>query len=190
MAAFPDELVGPRLRLRRWTLEDIDDLFDAVAVSFPELHQWMAWAAMMPTREFLTSQCVESVARFDADDQWSYFLREIHGDQLVGSAGLHRRGADGELEIGYWVRSDRTGRGYASEASGVLTNAAFDADLGISMVKITMDRANAASAAVPRRLGFERDQEFERDVAVPGHSGGAMAWVLTREAWESRPTER
>ena len=185
MAALPDELHGPRLRLVRVTLGDVDDVLDAVTMSFTELHTWMAWAQSMPTREDSIAATNESIALFDADQRWSYWLREIDGGALVGSASLSRRGVAGELEIGYWVRSDRTGRGYATEAARVLTNAAFDADLGVEQVKISMDRANAASAAVPPKLGFVRDDEYERDVVTPGHSGTGVAWVIRREEWRT-----
>jgi RimJ/RimL family protein N-acetyltransferase len=183
MAALPDELRGPRLRLVRVTLGDVDEVLDAVRASFAELHDWMVWARTMPTKEESVAVTNESIALFDADQRWSYWLREIEDGALVGSASLSRRGVDGELEIGYWVRSDRTGRGYATEAARVLTDAAFDADLDVARVKISMDRANAASAAVPRKLGFVRDDEYERDVLTPAHSGTGVAWVIGREQW-------
>jgi RimJ/RimL family protein N-acetyltransferase len=99
--------------------------------------------------------------------------------------GLKRHGG-GEMEIGYWIRSDRTGRGDASEATRLLTNAAFNSGLDITSVRVSMDRANAASAAVPRKLGFELDDEYDRDVVTPGHSRRAIAWVLARDDWRRR----
>jgi RimJ/RimL family protein N-acetyltransferase len=49
-----------------------------------------------------------------------------------------------------------------------------------------MDRANGASAAVPQKLGFERDHSYERDILTPGHSGQGVAWVVRRDAWQNR----
>lgn len=187
MAALPDELHGERLRLCRWTLDGIDDLITAIASSFAELHTWMTWAETMPTRESSIAIVNEDRARFDSDERWSYWIREIGGGQLVGSAGLSHRGVDDELEIGYWVRSDRTGRGYATEAASILTSAAFNADLGIATVRISMDRANTASAGVPQKLGFVRDREYEREIVTRGHSGNGIAWVIGRNDWLTRP---
>ncbi len=186
MTTLPKELFGTRLRLCSWRLDDIDDVLAAIASSFAELHTWMAWAESMPTRASMVSFVNENVVAFDADERWSYLIRELEGDQLVGSAGLSRRGRGDELEIGYWVRTDRTGRGYATEVARVLTSAAFDGDDAIATVKISMDRANVASAAVPRKLGFERDEEYERDIVTPGHSGSGVAWVVRRDDWRAR----
>jgi RimJ/RimL family protein N-acetyltransferase len=186
MPVFPTELIGDRLRLYCTADEHVDDILSAIDVSFPELHTWMAWAETMPTHESLTTLVRERRARFNSDERWSYWIRELDGDQLVGSAGLQPRGVDSELEIGYWIRSDRTGRGYASEAAAILTSAAFDTGLAVTTVKISMDRANAASAAVPRKLGFLLDEAYERDVVTPAHSGEGVAWVMTRERWLDR----
>jgi RimJ/RimL family protein N-acetyltransferase len=184
--ALPNELFGRRLRLTRATLDDVDEVLAAIGVSFVELHTWMTWAETMPTRESLAELAHDSVIRFDSDDRWSYWIREIEGGLLVGSAALGRREVPNELEIGYWVRSDRTGRGYATEAARVLTTAAFDSDPGVATVKISMDRANGPSAAVPQKLGFERDHSYERDILTPGHSGQGVAWVVRRDAWQNR----
>jgi RimJ/RimL family protein N-acetyltransferase len=186
MATFPDELRGERLRLCRWSLDAIDEVTVAVHNSFDELHTWMAWAEDLPTRESLVALTRENIVRFDADERWSYFIRELDGGQLVGSAGLVCRGIVNELEIGYWVRTDRTRHGYATEAAGLLTDAAFKSDLDIAVVNISMDKSNHASAAVPPKLGFVLDVEYERDVVAPGQSGRAIVWVIRRADWQTR----
>lgn len=183
---LPDELFGPRLHLRRKSLDDVDDALAAVTASFDELHVWMKWATTMPSRESLVALTRDDDDRFSADERWSYWIREIRGGQLVGSATLDPRGVVGELEIGYWVRTDRTGSGYATEAANVLTNAAFRYVPTIDSVKISMDRNNAASAAVPRKLGFLRVEEYGREIVTPGHSGTGEAWVTRRHDWLHR----
>jgi len=181
--SFANELFGQRLRLTRATLDDVDEVLAAVNVSFAELHAWMTWAETMPTRESLAEFAGRAI---HSEDKWSYWIREIEGGLLVGGASLSRRGVLDELEIGYWVRSDRTGRGYATEAACVLTNAAFDSHLGVATVKISMDKANGASAAVPQKLGFDLDHSYERDILTPGHSGQGVAWVVRRDTWRDR----
>jgi RimJ/RimL family protein N-acetyltransferase len=185
MTAFPDELHGARLRLCRKRLSDVDDVIHAISISLPELRKWMKWAETMPTRESMVAKADEDTAHFDNDESWAYWIREIDGGQLVGSAAL-RRGGDRQLEIGYWVRSDRTGRGYATEATAMLTTAAFESALDVATVMVSMDSANTASAAVPQRLGYRRDREYERDVETPGHSGNGIAWVIGRQEWRLR----
>ncbi|HEV3212985.1 MAG TPA: GNAT family N-acetyltransferase [Acidimicrobiales bacterium] len=123
MASLPERLVSKPVELQRWSEDHLDEAMSAVATSFPQLHQWMEWAASLPTREAIGGYIQYCVTTFDADEDWQYCLREHEGGALVGGAGLNRRGGPNEVEIGYWVRSDRCGRGYATAAARSLTGA-------------------------------------------------------------------
>ena len=157
----------------------------AVETSLPELRRWMPWAQQMPTAheelEFLRA----SEAPFEAGVEWGYLLYEVDGRQMVGGTGLHQRVAPDELEIGYWVRSDRTGRGYATAAARTLTNTAFVALPHLERLEIHVDQANAASAAIPRKLGFALQREEDSEVLAPGESGRDHVWVLERRGWKA-----
>ena len=153
---------------------------DAIRASYPELQRWMAWAQSMPTIEEQRAVLEAGESAFDADTEWVYMLYELSSGELVGAAGLHRRGEPRVTEIGYWVRSDRTGRGYATATARALTQAAFTRLPDIERVEIHVDRANAASAAVPRKLGYRLDREEPRDVLALGHTGTGLVWVLDR----------
>jgi ribosomal-protein-serine acetyltransferase len=183
MALLPDHVSNSQLELRRWSVDELDALLAAVELSFDELHTWMIWAATMPTRSQMHDVITDDITRFDSNERWQYFVIERSTGELVGAAGLHRRGAPEELEIGYWIRSDRTRRGYATQAAGLLTTAAFDASTQIARVNISMDATNHASAAVPMKLGFTRQGEHERDVVTPGHSGRGAMWTMVRRDW-------
>jgi ribosomal-protein-serine acetyltransferase len=183
MPLLPDRVSNSQLELQRWSLDQLDALLAAVEMSFNELHTWMIWAATMPTRRAMHSVIADDVTRFDSDERFQFFVMERSTGELVGSAGLHRRGEPDELEIGYWIRSDRTRRGYATQVAGLLTSAAFDASTQIVRVNISMDANNHASAAVPKKLGFVRQGEHERDVVTPGHSGRGAMWTMERRNW-------
>jgi ribosomal-protein-serine acetyltransferase len=183
VAMLPERLDAGPLAMARHRLEDLDEAHAAVVASYPELHQWMEWAQSVPTREEIGEFLERSIAAFDADDGWNYFLREGVDGPIVGGPGLHRRGGPSDVEIGYWVRSDRSGRGYATTASRILTTAAFAAPLGVERVRICMDAANGASAAVPCKLGFELVEEVDREIVTPGQTGHGFVWAVERASW-------
>src|SRR5665213_4575591 len=112
MSLLPDRVSNNQLELRRWSLDELDALLAAVEASFNELHTWMIWAATMPTRSQMYDVIADDVKRFDNNERWQFFIFERPTGELVGAAGLHQRGELDELEIGYWIRSDRTRRGY------------------------------------------------------------------------------
>jgi RimJ/RimL family protein N-acetyltransferase len=51
-----------------------------------------------------------------------------------------------------------------------------------------MDRANRASAAVPRKLGFVLDRAEDRPIQTPGHTGHGVVWAMPRDRWRDGPT--
>jgi RimJ/RimL family protein N-acetyltransferase len=186
MADLADQLSGDRLALRRWTSEHLAELLETIRSSYDELHLWMSWAADPPSLNSVRDVIKNAQTEFNANVRWNYGLFERDTNMCVGSAGLRRGDAIDELEIGYWVRTDCTGRGYATEAARVLTSAAFIAPLNIARVRISMDAANHASASVPRKLGYHLEGEMSRELSTPGHTGRGVLWTVTREQWRTR----
>jgi len=153
----------------------------AIAASLPELQRWMPWAQAMPSAAGLLAVLEAGEIAFDGDQGWDYVAYEVASDSLVGGAGLHRRAGPKVGDIGYWTRSDRARRGYATATAKALTEVAFDLVPDIERVEVHMDRANEASVAVPRKLGFRLDREEVRLIEAPGHSGIGFVWVLERQ---------
>lgn len=187
MALLPDELSAGLIELRRSRTEFVDDIMDAVAVSFAELHHWMTWCQTMPTREGMVTFLQEDEAAFEADQRWGYSLFERASGELVGIAGLRRVSITDTdaLEIGYWVRSDRTKRGYASTAARALVDAGFSFVPDIAKIHISMDATNAASASVARKLGFNFLGEVPREAVAEGHSGSSAIWEMDRRTHDT-----
>jgi len=142
----------------------------------------MDWAQAMPTPEELLAVLVAGEAAFDADQEWDYTVYELVSESLVGGVGLHRRGGPNVLEIGYWISSQRTGLGYATAAAKTLSEAAFTLVPDVERIEIHMDRANKASAAIPRKLGYRLDHEEIRQIEASSHTGIGLVWVLDRPA--------
>jgi RimJ/RimL family protein N-acetyltransferase len=182
MAGLPGVLAAGAVELRRCGLGDLDALMRAIEVSQLELARWLPWADPMPTVEAERAFLLERQRCFDADEDWGYFLIESGTGELVGGAGLHRR-ERGVVEIGYWVRTDRTRRGYATAAAGALTSAAFAHLSDVDRVTIRIDQGNGASAAVPPKLGYRLDGEDPlREIIASGHTGKGWIWVRTRSS--------
>ena len=180
MTLLPDVLPAGDIELRRWSPAYLDELMTVIATSFSELQLWMPWAQTMPTAEEELGVLRAGEAAFEANRDWQYMLFEGHSGELVGGAGLHNRIGTGGLEIGYWVHSDRTGRGYATSAAHALVDAAFTYLADVERIEIHMDIANLASIAIPRKLGFQLLREEDREILAKGHTGRGLVWVLDR----------
>lgn len=184
MATVPDTIAAGPINLRRARTEHADELVEAMRSSFVELNRWMSWAHSVPTPETLQDDLARNEAAFDQGAEWHFVMDEPESGDIVGGASLCDRHG-GTLEIFYWVRTDRTRRGYATAAARALTDAAFDHVPGAERVEICMDSANSASAAIPRRLGYRLWGEVERELRTTGQRGFGYVWSIDRTSWES-----
>jgi RimJ/RimL family protein N-acetyltransferase len=181
VSLMPEDVqAGEVLILRRWTASMIDQLLEAIHESQTELARWLPWAEPIPTRTIELEAVRSAEQAFTEDRDYGYFLIERASGDLVGCAGLHPRSA-GVVEIGYWIRSDRTGRGYATLAAGALCDGAFKHLPEVEKVIIRMDQGNVASAAIPPKLGFTLEgEEAFRDTLTSGQTGKGWIWVALR----------
>jgi len=178
---LPETLTTEALDLRRWDNAFALEMVKAVNVSLAELRAWMPWAQGDTTVGDMRIIFSKSLVDFEQGKAWNYCLFEKSSGELVGSAGLHREEDPDCPEIGYWIRTDRTRRGYATQAARALAQAAF-AFLGdVHRVKICVDQANTASAAVARKLGFHFLREEVQAIEATAHTGTVAVWVIGRD---------
>ena len=194
-AAPPATLRTPRLIMRPWTAADAAALLPVLEANVSHLSPWIPAhvATPVPLPE-LAERLAGFAADFAAERAFRYVLLSADGGQLLGEADLFPRAPSGRVslaeadcaEIGYWLDTAATGRGLATEATRALLDVAA-ALPGMTHAEIRCDPANAASAAVPRRLGFELAS------AAPGLQvwqtplPSARAVVRQRRAPEARP---
>jgi RimJ/RimL family protein N-acetyltransferase len=204
----PRELRTERLLLRCWRVDDAASLLSALQSSGEHL-RWIPphVAAPAPIPE-LAQRLRGFAADFVADDAWRFGIfapaaaapdaaapdaatanAATPGATVVfGEAALFPRAAHGRttfaladrVEIGYWLRPDATGRGYATEAARALVDLAARLP-HVSHVEIRCDPLNTASAAVPARLGFHRAATEE--AAEPG----LMIWTSRADIQHAEP---
>ena len=172
--------------LCRWRQHHLDALLEAIRLSLPELRQWMPWALDMPTVEAEGDFLRRGEEDFQSGAQMGFGVFEVEDGELVGACGLARGEEAHVAEIGYWIRSDRTERGYATAATKSLTDAGFTHLTELERIEIRCDAANHPSAAVPRKLGYRLERETEMLAAAPGHTGRGLLWAVTRDEWTTR----
>ena len=178
---FPDRFESDRLLIRAPRPGDGAAVHAAIAESTAELRLWMDWAHGEQQLEDVEAIVREAHANFLArrDLRLHLYLRE--GGAFVGSSGLHRINWEvPRFEIGYWVRTSLTGRGYATEAARRIGDFAFDV-LGAERVEIWCDARNVPSAAVAERAGFRLEARMVRHRrAVDGELSDSLCFVRLR----------
>jgi RimJ/RimL family protein N-acetyltransferase len=139
-----------RLRLRPLREDDLD-AFHAV-VGDPHS---MRFYLKPFTREMAREWIERVLLRYERDGVGLLAVEEKATGELIGDCGPMLMEVDGEHlpELGWHIRADRQGIGFATEAGAACRDRAWDAldaDRLISLVR----PANVASWSVARRLGF------------------------------------
>ena len=118
MARFPNRLVTKRLVLRPPTLDDAAGVLAAVTASYPELHRWMPWAKEPYGIEQARAFCADSQAKLKEGVDFTTLLTLRESGTIIGSSGLMSADpAVPSFEIGYWLHTGHTGKGYVHRGS-------------------------------------------------------------------------
>jgi len=185
MALLPQRLSDGFVELRRCGFVDLESAVDAIHESWSELHHWLVSFQEEVTQDSYVRVIDDYVRGFDEDQDWSYFVVDQDDAALVGVANLYRLSGPERVAIGYWVRTSRTRRGYASRASRLLVDSAFSCLPMVNIVEIQMDVTNLASVRVAEKLGFRCVSEIKREIMAPGQSGRGFIWEMDRATWTS-----
>jgi ribosomal-protein-serine acetyltransferase len=181
MRQLPARIQAEGVLLRCWRVTGAERLERAVVDSAEHLRPWMAWMADEPQT---LDQRRRLLARWE--QEWASGGDAVYvvlvDRAVAGSCGLHRRLGPAALEIGYWVHAAFLRRRIASKAAALLTDAAF-AIPEIERVEIHHDKANSASAGVPRHLGYRFVGEQRDAVTAPADSGVECVWRIERGEW-------
>jgi RimJ/RimL family protein N-acetyltransferase len=182
----PDGWHTRRLLIRAWAPPDARELKAAIDGSLAELQRWMAWARQEPSDlGVIEERLARFQAEFQAGTNWACGIFLHSTREVLGGVSLIPRIGPGALELGYWLRNECTGRGYATEAAAVLTRVGL-AMQGIERIEIRCDPENRPSAAVPARLGYRLLRTSLEPVPYSeGEVAPTMVWALERAESET-----
>jgi RimJ/RimL family protein N-acetyltransferase len=170
---LPERIETARLILRPPRAGDGPALHRALVESLPELRRFLAslpWVAADQTVDSAEAFCRKACANFISRRDLVYALVDKDSLEPLGSVGLHRTvWATPKTEVGYWLRSSRTGRGLMSEAVGALVDVAFS-ELRMARVEIITDEENMASRRVAERCQFQLEGLHRHERRAPDGS--------------------
>lgn len=161
---IPTKIRTARMLLRPWRASDASQLAPILRANHAHLAPWIPARVSTPAplRE-LAARLDEFAADFTAGRSWRYAAFDWESGELLGELDLFARDSSARTtvanadraEIGYWLRADRTGAGYATEGTRAMMDVAR-AIPEFTRIEVRCDPRNERSAAVPARLGFER----------------------------------
>lgn len=160
---FSEEITTERLLIRKPFPGDGNYVYEAIQASLNELKPWMAFAHMNQTEQDVEANIRDSIAKFiTREDLRLHLFNKVTGE-FIGSSGLHRINWDiPKFEIGYWIDTRFSGRGYITESTEAITKFAFT-ELNAKRVEIRCDTRNTKSRVIPEKLGFTLEGILKND---------------------------
>jgi RimJ/RimL family protein N-acetyltransferase len=150
-----------RLRLRTWDDEDEFRFYEVM--NTPAVMRWLG--GLQPREEW--SAGYQRLRSYERDFGFTFWIVERkEDDAILGFCGLKRANAPGgdgilgEVEIGWRLREDAWGQGYAKEAAIASLDLAFDRFGAPRVVAITA-RQNMPSQGLMVRLGMTRREDLD-----------------------------
>jgi RimJ/RimL family protein N-acetyltransferase len=173
-----------RMLLRRFTLDDVDDVYrldsDPLVRTFVEDGRPVTREEAVATVEhWLTYYERFEIFGFWAaiDRNTSSFIGWFHFRPQAGSPA-------GEPELGYRLLSSAWGKGYATEGARALIDKGFESPLVALVVAETM-AVHTASRRVMEKSGMRHVRTFDAawHVRIPGDERGVVEYAITRPEW-------
>jgi RimJ/RimL family protein N-acetyltransferase len=174
-----------RLTLRNWREADAEP-FER-HTNTPAVMQWLG--GVKPPG-FMRGVISDRFMRWQDELGFTFWAveRKLDGE-LLGFCGIKIADdpgspVEGEYEIGWRLRQDAWGQGYAKEAASASLDRLFNHSAAERVVSLTV-QGNAPSWGLMERLGMTRRPDLDY-VGASWAEGNVIAYVLEKREWLAR----
>ena len=148
-------IITERLVLKPMHENYAQEINTSIRNSYNELSQWLYWLSDLPSKQDTEDFCRMAMESFNkADMQMAIFTKDKNN--FVGCIGFHSFAYDGNknyFELGYWISTKFSGKGYILESVKSICTYAFE-HMGAESVVITNDSCNHRSINIALLSGF------------------------------------
>ena len=163
-----------RLRLRPFTLEDVDD-FHRLLIE-PDVRKYLCDDQVL-SREQAASFIDGSLASFETHGFGLWAVLPHQEDSLIGFCGYWFFYDPPELQLMYGIAPDHWGKGLATEVARVMIQYGFE-EYSFDRIITNADAPNLASLRVMEKAGMT----FEKRVCINGLD--LVYYAIAREAFQ------
>ena len=167
-----DQFETERLVIRRYQTTDIEALYAAARESIEEVSRFLPWCH--PDYSIAESK------------QWVTLVIKSWGvsnlfRRFIGSVGINAVDLHPMVNLGYWLRSSETGKGYAIEAAQGIIDWTF-AELQPQRIEIILSVENNPSKKVAEKTGARHEGILASRLLLHGRLHDAHLFALTRDS--------
>jgi ribosomal-protein-serine acetyltransferase len=183
------ELTDGGILLRPYAAEDVDALYLAVRESIEELSVWMPWAHAGYTKDESRAFVMSRDEAWATEQEYGFGVFDAQTRDYLGGVGINHIVREYRYaNLGYWVRTSRTGRGIASGAARLLARFGFE-ELGLGRIEIVAAVSNHASRRAAEKAGAVLEGILRKRLWLQGQPHDAALYSLVAEDLGLSPTQ-
>lgn len=156
----------------------MDELLAASRESSQEVYPWLEWC-----KPGYSLQDTEAWIRYQRE-MWSnnrefhFIVIDTDTRATLGGVGLnHLHPIDRFANLGYWMRTSQTGKGYATAAVRLVARFAFQ-ETALLRLEIVINVANHASQRVAEKAGAHKEGVLRNRIFMHGATHDAILFSL------------
>jgi RimJ/RimL family protein N-acetyltransferase len=151
------ELTDGRITLRPYRMSDVGENYKAVRESLVELIPWMPFAHENYSLKEVKAWIRGRPKDWKRGNSYEFAIYGAKDGIFLGACGLNRIDKIAHrANLGYWVRTSRTGEGIAPAATRLLAKWGFDT-LRLLRIEILVALENQRSLRVAEKAGAQRE---------------------------------
>ncbi len=161
--------------------EEVFSIYHKILLDRKHLLPWLTFIEKMTAAS--QAKVIEAWSQMPVEKGFERIL--YLGDEPIGACGIrieeHAYG-----EIGYWLFSQYSGKGYMTRAASFLTDTGFT-EYGLNRIEIHCAKENTKSAGIAIRLGYRHEATLrERHLLADGFHDEEIYCILRKEWEENR----
>jgi ribosomal-protein-serine acetyltransferase len=142
-------LKSEEIVLQKYTTEDIPLLFEAIQVSVDRVYPWLPWCHPNYTIAETEAWIKTRPQRWNEGKEFGFSIRDRQGT-IIGGCGIGIGLSSWSSNLGYWLRTGYTGKGYATTATKLLARFGVQ-QLQLKRIEILASVDNIDSQRVAER---------------------------------------
>jgi len=170
-----------RIGIRRFRADDAGAMWSAVRESIRELCEWMVWCKADYSFEDSSVFVSRCAAEWKENKSYSFVIFDQEDQSFLGSIALNGINHTHKLaNVGYWIRTEKTRRGVASAAIGLIARFAFN-HTELQRMEIVVPLGNRASIRAAEKAGATREGLLRSRVMLDGTARDAIMYSIVKE---------
>jgi RimJ/RimL family protein N-acetyltransferase len=161
--------------------EDTNAVVEAIVESVSEIMPWMTWCTPEYSRSDAHGFLSSLLERWNQGQQFGFAVTDSKFGNFLGGASLSHINYTTRLaNLSYWIRTNATGRGYATRATRLIAEFGIR-QLGLLRAEIIVAVGNNPSLRVAKNSGAQREGVLRNRLIVREKEYDAVMHSLTPE---------